>query len=344
MPHPRRFPALITLFALLALGACSALPPAANNSRYSPEELLQGERFGLQPVAVPAVDILAVNDDMRAFVRQHVPPGLGDRRKVELLLAAILDDGLRLSYNNFKTYTAQEAFRRREGNCMSFTNLFVALAREAGVKARFQEVEVPPTWAAQGDTWMFNLHINALVDLSGHQQVVDFNLEDYDTAFRRHVLSDREALARYYNNMGVHWMAEDDPGRALDSFRKAIALRPATGYFWTNLGTLYRRIGAGEAAESAYLQAIKIGRDSTAHSNLARYYEHRGQPELARYHRDQVELFRGRNPYYLLQRAEAAYAEADYDQAERLLRNALQRSDSRDHAFYRLLGLVYLQQ
>ncbi|WP_116368383.1 tetratricopeptide repeat protein [Parahaliea mediterranea] len=333
---------LVALVAL-ALGACAGQPPVARAPQYNPQQLLQGSQFGLAPQALAAVDLLAVNDDMRAFVREHVPRHVNDRRKVELLLGAILEDGLNLTYNNFQTFTAEEAFYSREGNCMSFTNLFVALAREAGVDARFQEVEVPPTWAAQGETWLFNLHINAVVDLPGHEQVVDFNLEDYNREFHRRELSDRDALARYHNNMGVHWLSQGDLAQAFAQFKRAIQLRPGTGYFYTNLGTLYRRLGEDGAAESAYLAAIDIDEEPVAYSNLARLYEQRGEGELARYYRGRVELFRARNPYYLFHMAEEAYAAADYTEAEGLLLRAL-RQNSKDHQFYRLLGMTHLRQ
>ncbi|TXS90684.1 hypothetical protein FV139_17030 [Parahaliea maris] len=331
------------VFVIFALAACASQSPIARAPAYTPEQLLQGSQFGLHPEPIPAVDLLAVNDDMRAFVHQHVPDmGVNDRRKIELLLRAILDDGLNLNYNNFLTFTAEEAFYSREGNCMSFTNLFVALAREAGVNAKFQEVEVPPSWAARGDTWLLNLHINAVIDLPGYEQVVDFNLNDYSRDLHRRELTDREALARYHNNMGVHWMGEGDYERAFMQFKRAIQLRPGTGYFYTNLGTLFRRLEQETAAESAYLVAIGIDDEPVASSNLARLYDGQGEDELARYYRERVELFRTRNPYYLFHLAEEAYARAEYDEAEDLLLNALRRHP-RDHEIYRLLGLTHLQ-
>jgi len=334
---------LLCGLAILLLSACAGQPPGQREARFDQSQLLNGSRFGLQPVPIETVDLLAVNDDMRAFVRQHVPPNVGDKRKVELILGAILDEGLHLTYDNFKTYTAEEAFYSRQGNCMSFTNLFVALAREAGVNAQYQEVQVPPTWAEQGDTWMFNLHINALVNLPGNEQVVDFNLSDYNKEYHRRELSDNEALARYHNNMGVHWMAENQPERAFMQFKRAIELRPSTGYFWTNLGTLLRRLNEFEAAESAYLAAIDNDQDQVAYSNLARLYGQQGQQALASYYLDQVKLFRTKNPYYLFHLAEEAYAVADYEEADRLLHKAL-RQHSKDHKIYRLLGLTHLQQ
>lgn len=353
MRSQRLFQALAAGALLLLLAACAAQPPVSHQLDISRQQLLDGSLFAAAPasgvrradisdVRTEAVDMLAVNDDMRAFLRAHVPDDASDRRKVELILAAILGDGLNLNYNNFKTFTAMEAFYTREGNCMSFTNLFVALAREAGVDARFQEVETPPVWAEQGETWLYNLHINALVNFTGFEQIVDFNLESYNNTFHRQVLDDEEALARYHNNMGVHWMTEQDYLAAFQHFRQAIELRDSTGYFWTNLATLYRRAGDPQAAEKAYLVAVDIDQEPIALSNLSRLYARRGDEETAAYYRNRVQLFRRKNPYYLFHLAEQAYAQNDYDTAAQLLRTAIRRN-KHDHEFYRLMGLTHLK-
>jgi hypothetical protein len=40
--------------------------------------------------------------------------------------------------------------------------LFVAVAREVGLDAHFQEVRTPPVWDSRGDLYIYNLHINAI--------------------------------------------------------------------------------------------------------------------------------------------------------------------------------------
>lgn len=349
---PLRDLAIIPLLALaLSQVGCSSAPAQVQQVAHpgvvppgQPLEQVDGSPFDLHHLQpLPAtVPLIAVNDDMRAFLRANVPDNVSKQRKVELILQAILTDGLHLNYNNFKTYTAEEAFYAREGNCLSFTNLFVALAREAGVNAWYQEVAVPPTWSSQGDTWLYNLHINAVVKLPGAEQVIDFNIDAYDTELQRRKLSDTEVLARYHSNMGVHWMSERDHARAFQHFREAIALRPNTAYFWTNLGTLYRRVDAAPLAEAAFLRAIDIADEPTAMSNLARLYRAAGRLSLAQQYEARVQLYRRKNPYYLFYLAEEAYAAAEYSQAQRLLTQAIRKHQG-EHEFYRLLGLSQLQ-
>ncbi len=150
---------------------------------------------------------------------------------------------------------------------MSFTNLFVALARASGVSAYYQEVDVPPSWEASGNTWLYNKHLNALVDLPGTTMMVDFAVDVVETEHRRRVIDDYEAQARYHNNMGVHFLSEGELDDSFRHFRRALQLEPRTSYFWTNLGTLYRRLQLYDAAEESFLIAVKISAEPAAMSN-----------------------------------------------------------------------------
>lgn len=73
-----------------------------------------------------------------------------------------------------------------------------ALAREAGLRLRYQEVMLPPKWTDGDSTWLYNLHVNALVDLPGNAtQIVDFNLQDYDNNYPRRPLTESAGEARH---------------------------------------------------------------------------------------------------------------------------------------------------
>ncbi|HKK23460.1 MAG TPA: tetratricopeptide repeat protein, partial [Pseudohaliea sp.] len=264
MPHFR-----LLLLVLLCLAGCASQPPLqfAPEARLLPDDLLDGRPFGVGPREAPGDPaLLAVNDDMRAFLAERVPDRASDARKVELILEGILAGGLKLEYDNLLTLPASEAFYRRAGNCMSFTNLFLALAREAGVRASYQEVMVPPTWTEGDQAWFYNLHVNVLVNLPGAEQVVDFNLGDYMSAYPRRLISDEAGASRYHNNLGVHFMTHGDPGEAFLHFREALTLEPGAGHVWTNLGTLYRRQGQWARAEAAFRRAIDLDREPVAMS------------------------------------------------------------------------------
>jgi len=336
------------LCAALLLTACagSDYPDGVAPVQVTPAdraELLSGSAFGVAAKdSVAPVDLLGVDEDMRYFLQQRVPEDTSKHQRVNRILQGLLDDGLNLQYHNFKTYTAAETFSSRDGNCMSFTNLFVALGREAGLKVYYQEVEVPPSWSTLDGSWMYSRHINALVRLYDEDRVVDFNLDEFDHDYHRSRLSDQQALARFHNNLGVHWMGQSEAHKSFLHYREALRLDPATSYFWTNLGSLYRRGGDDVQAEKAYLVAIDIDREPVAMSNLARLYRHQGNEQLASYYEARVQSFRRKNPFYLYHLAQESYARGEYAESERQLRRAIVLNDG-EHEFYRLLGLTYIQ-
>ncbi|MBT4522398.1 MAG: hypothetical protein HOC23_20555 [Halieaceae bacterium] len=335
---------LAPLLASVMMTACASAPPGLSpgDVARAKDQLLDPAHFGVSPgMNLPPAHLLEVTDEMRNFLRQHVPDSLSNTQKARRILRAILGEGLDLQYHNFRTFTAPETFHSREGNCLSFTNLFVALGREAGLKVSYQEVEVPPSWGTKNGTWLFSKHINALVKLPDKNQVVDFNLSAFDEEFPRYKLTDEAALARYYNNLGVQWMGEGDTAKAFQYFRGALQLEPDTSYFWTNLGTLYRRVGGeNPRVEQAYRVAIAIDDEPVAMSNLARHYRTLGEDEKAKYYEKRVQLFRRRNPFYLFQLAQEAYEQDQYSEAKRLLQRAIYIHHD-DPQFHRLLGETY---
>ncbi len=290
------------------------------------------------------VNVLEIDDDMRAFLANIVRESKTEKQLMVNLLEGLLENGaIKLQYHNLKTYTARETFHAREGNCLSFTNLFVALAREAGLEVHFQEVKVPHNWERQGETWVYNRHINAWVDIpTGSSFVIDFNLNPRAGKEKRQLISDREALAQYHNNMGVYWLLQQRLDLAYLHLREAVSLADGEPYFWTNLGALYRRAGDEPRAEAAWLHALEIGREPSASSNLARFYRRAGNTELAAFFEDQVERFRLRNPYYLYEVAETAYYRGDYEESISSLKKAIRIRDNEEQ-FYRLLGLNYVK-
>lgn len=332
---------------VLALGSATGVE-ALDRLEISTDELLGGAPLGgggELPSPVANEEVLAVSPEMREFLAAHVHRKAAESVRFKALVEAIINTAdFRLEFEE-RTRTAAETFRSRKGNCLSFSSLFVAMAREVGLDASFQEVDIPPDWSLQNDVFVLNRHVNVRIRLEpSGDQVVDFNIDDFRASYDTRTISDARALAHYYNNMGVESMQAGDTLSALLNFRKAIAdndrrFSPA----WTNLGTLYLRQGHSEHAEAAYQHALRADRkDLVAMSNLARLYERRGEPERAEAYRSKVVDHRRRNPYYRYQRAREAYAAGDYDGAIGHLKVALRRKRTEDQ-FYGLLGLCHLK-
>ncbi len=315
----------------------------------STDELLAGTAFELDPNLpdiITNADALALSDPMREFLRTYVDDRARSFVKLNQLTYAVISEGsFGLEYGE-ATRTAAETFISKQANCMSFTNMFVVLARGVGMDARFQEVDIPPEWTFDNKSYVLNRHINISIDLGTTGiHVVDFNIADFKGTYDMRTISDERAMSHFFNNMGIELMQHGEVAKAFFALRRAIAendrkFSPA----WTSLGTLYSRAGLSYHAEAAYLQAIDIDRsDLVAMSNLSVLYQRRGDQEQAAYYRKRLHSHRKQNPYYRCQLAREAIVAKDYDEAIGHLKFAARKRKD-EHVFYALLGFAYLQK
>lgn len=298
--------------------------------------------------AVPALpepgEILALDDEMRRFVAASVKSGGGPKDRLDELLDAMLKPKkLGLDAEDRSTRTAAQTFAHRGGNCISFTNLFVALAREAGFAVYFTEVDEVLNQDQHGENVLNNKHMFATVEVENVTYPVDFGREGGKYRLARRI-SDQRAVAHFYNNLGVERLLVADPGAALPFFDRAVELDPTLAEAWINKGVAHRRCGEPERAELAYLRAIQLdGSETSAFANLALLYELQGRDQEAQAFRDRVESYRDKSPYHHFTLGVQAMQQKDYVEAVRRFRHALRRAPH-DGELYFALGDAYYRQ
>jgi Flp pilus assembly protein TadD len=333
---------LIGLVVLVATATHAAAAP--RQPAFDETELVSGAALALSaPAVAPGIptrdEAIALDAEMRAFVAPVA--ALRDaRQKMLALIEGMEQRGMfSLDYAEV-TRTASDTFHDRQGNCLSFTMLFVALARAAGLTASYQTVEVPPSWTYDGQV-VIATHVNAAVRTGGGEQtIVDFNLRPYQGMARSRRVGDSYALALFYTNLGAEAMLKADSAAAIALLREAAAVEPDIAGLWVNLGVLYARHGRFEHAEAAYLRALEADdEEPSALANLALVYESLGEAELAAEYRERVQDYRERNPYYHYALAERAYARLQLADALASLRKAV-RLKQDEHQFYVLRGQV----
>ncbi len=333
--------------------ANSSEPEHASNSPNTPhilaEDLIKdGSLFGASAsdLVLPDAEILAVDDDMRAFVRENAGYSRDSDAKLHHLLRGMITRGLlSLEYDPHITHTARETFHSYTGNCLSFTNLFVALAREAGLNVKFQMIDIPPAWLGDEKLVILNNHINVKVRTKQRKDyVVDFNIDDYRGNYPKRQVSDQYALALYYSNVAVQHLTQGDYGQSFAYLRKSIQEYPRIPGPWINLGVLYSRHGAYDEAEVAYRRALKLDRaNKSALTNMASLYHLKGDEERAEYYTRRIRFYREKNPYYHYWLARQAVSRDDYDEALQLIGKAIRLKED-EHQFYYLQGLVRFKQ
>ncbi len=334
---------LISATALLFLAACQSIDLETG---FALDADLHSEIIDQSEDLYPEIDPLALSDEIMAMVDEHVMPLYGDQARVAKLQELLYEEEyLNLQYTDAQTHTAIEAFEQQEGNCLSAMNLYVAMARYAGIEASFQTVEVQPSWDRRGGLLVLSKHINATGRLSFQKRyVVDFTPEIALQQLTASEVSDQYARGLYFNNLGVEEMIEYNYDQALTYFKNALFLVPDLSIAWNNIGATYNRIGRKDLAEYSYKMAFNSDdTNATAVNNLAKYYRSNGEMQLAGEYEVAIERFNNRNPYFHYARGQAALLENDLETARISFRRAL-RLKQAEPDFYLALAEVYTTQ
>jgi Tfp pilus assembly protein PilF len=311
---------------------------------------------------LPAMNLFGLSPEMRRFVDEATEGKRTYDSKAEAihdaLLSSVESGGRGITYSAQTTNTGIDAFEARQANCLSYTLLYVAMAKYVGLDAYFNEVMLPPTWDMRGeDTYLFMRHMNARVvmpkffrtltkvvdvgDARTADIIVDLEMRRYRSTYKQHRLSNDQVASQYYSNRGMELAAQGDVKNAFLHLRKALSLAENSSYIWSNMGSLYRRQGFLPEAEALYLRGLTVDQyDYTVMHNLTGLYRAMGNKERESLFRDKVRRHRAANPYYQYKVAQDWMADGNYLKARDNIEAALKQEKS-DARFYRLAIEIY---
>ncbi|MEX0963543.1 MAG: tetratricopeptide repeat protein [Pseudohongiellaceae bacterium] len=291
------------------------------------------------------IDPLYITDEVKSYIDSYIRARDGEETRIDKLQDLLYgEDFLNVQYSSEQTHTAMQAFYAREGNCLSVMNLYIAMARYAGLDANFQTVDVQPSWDKRGDLLVLSQHINASGRISARRSyVVDFTPEISLQQLTSSVVSDQVARALYFNNLGVEQLIEGDLDEALLFFKNALFLHGDSSIAWNNIGSTYNRLGHEEFAEYSYRMAFSLdNNNATAINNLAKHYRRNGDLRRAAEYEEAIVRFNNRNPYYHFAQGNVALDNEDLETARRSFSRAL-RLKEEEPDFYVALATVYLE-
>lgn len=279
------------------------------NEIYSPEDVVAN---------TPKIDILAINDEMREFVRINTQDSSNAKTRLMSLHWAIKSPGnLGMQYDPFADGDAASTFRRGTANCLSYAHMFVSLAREAGLNAQYQWMEVRPEWHRIGERVAVRLHVNVQVKMrDGSEFMVDIDPLNRSQVAGSKLITDEEALGLYYNNLAMLSLTEERPVYAWKQLIRGLNVAPTMSHLWVNLGAIYRLTGQYREAEQAYFRALDFDAgDRSAMNNLVVLYELEGRQQEQEYWLDRLHRYRDLNPYYHANLGELALNQEDWTTA-----------------------------
>jgi Flp pilus assembly protein TadD len=292
----------------------------------------------------PTAQVMALPPDLLALMQQDVLEGSPSQRtRFDRLLHLLIDDnGLGLTYKDDVTTSVSQTYATRTANCLSFTLLFLAMAREAGLDAYPQEIHQTLAWH-QDDGILYRVdHINAVVRIAGRRYLVDV-AGDKIIALQQPVqVSDKRLLAHYYNNLAMQELELDQIAPAMQNMTIALQLDPDFSTNWSNAGVLYLRNGDQAAAERAYDKALTLDpQDTSALANMANLEQIQGNHARELEFRKRLESQQLSDPFYYFLQAQGYEHDGNYVQAIEQYKHAIRLHDG-EPRFYAALSQAYL--
>lgn len=306
--------------------------------------LLAASTLGSPEMPLPGAEqITAVPAELEAELQdQVIRKSESKEERLRLLIDFVLDEpGLALEYDNETTRTVAEAYRSRKANCLSFTLLFVALARKAGLKTYIQEYQQVLLWYLQDGLVFNSSHVNARAEAGALRQTVDVGRNVLISRYRPVIISDKRALSFFYNNRGVELMAAGDLASARRHIDTAIALAPGDAAPWSNLGVLDLRVGDARAAERDYETALKFDpRHGAALANIVTLYQRTGERKQAMAYLRRLQKVQTADPFHQFMMARDFEQRGQLSIAATYYRRAI-RLHGGEPAFYLGLARTY---
>ncbi|MBL0028357.1 MAG: tetratricopeptide repeat protein [Rhodanobacteraceae bacterium] len=300
-----------------------------------------------EPVVPPPTptQILALPAELRADFHQRVldversPP----RRLEQLVDYLFLPTGLGMQYQADATYTVAEAWAARRANCLSFTLLTIALAREAGLEAYGQEISEILAWRTVEKTIYLSNHVNAGVRIRGKRLTVDVALTEVIATEPPQMIGDARLFAHFYNNRAVALLNAGDLAAAMVHAEASLAQDQNFATSWSNLGVLHRHAGDEQRAFADFQQALTLDTEHPgALSNLAMYYSRNGERRRAGILLAKLESVQARDPLHQFMLALDAELGRDFEGAAKHYRRAIRLHEG-EHSFHFGLARAYFQ-
>jgi len=293
------------------------------------------------PQAAAQIEVpFELDDQIRAKLDklQKVPSEL---RKINQVNAFIFE-GLDLQYALTPTRNAVGTYRTRQGNCLSFVNLFVGVARHLGLNPYYVEVTDLQKWNHRDGMVVSQGHIVAGMYLDGILRTFDF-LPYRRKAYRDFKpIDDLTAAAHYYNNLGAEALLAGDLGRARELLSTATRIAPRFDKAINNLGVAEARGGDPEKALEIYHHGLEVSPDnSTLLINMARALQMLGRQPEASELLAKIEDINTTNPFFFIYQGEMALGRGDHQKALDYMARAL-RLDSELPEVHLGLVKVYL--
>jgi tetratricopeptide (TPR) repeat protein len=252
---------------------------------------------------------------VRTSIEKKLTPAPTELRTLNSVLNFIFED-LDLHYALNPTRNAVQTFHDERGNCLSFVNLFVGLARERGLNPFYVEVTDYQRWNHRAGMVVSQGHIVAGMYLDGELKTYDF-LPYRPKAYKDfNPIDDLTAAAHYYNNLGAEALMDGDHVRATELLGIATRIQPRFEKAINNLGVVKARSGDLAGALELYEKGLAISPDNAMIlTNMTRAYQTLGRAQDADDLLTRIEASNTTNPFFFVYQGEMALSRGENQKA-----------------------------
>jgi tetratricopeptide (TPR) repeat protein len=258
----RTLTALAFSLLLAFTAACAPAPPRAARPRPAPERREVTDTAQLLAIArkkgLALENPLALERPLIQEAAQAVGTYGAPEQRLHRLIA-FLNDGTRFQYTPNLSLTASQAYKARRGDCMAYSNMFIALSRALGLPTYFVHVsEVLSHYEHEG-LFFTSSHVAVGYGTGPSALVVDFTKEttDWKLSIYRSI-DDATAAALYYNNLAVDAMMAGRLDEAEGLFRFLTEQKPEIEEIYNNLGVLLNRRARYKEALAVLQKGMRV--------------------------------------------------------------------------------------
>ena len=297
---------MAAVLSSLALAGCSAYQPFDSAAHLRSQFAAQAGPEAVAGLRVP----FELSDEIRGLLGQYQAHP-NELRRVEQALDFVFGR-VGLQYSLAPTRDAVGTFEARTGNCLSFVNLFVGVARHLRLNPFYVEVTDYQRWDYRDGLVVSHGHIVAGMRVAGLLKTYDFLPYRAKTYRGFEPIDDLTATAHFYNNLGAEAIMAGDFAGGEELIRAAVSLAPRFIKALNNLGVCLTRKGDLAGAEEILRRGLEIDPDNVAVlSNLARLYQTRGDQTAAGEMLSRIHGSQQSNPFYFVYEAERLLARGE---------------------------------
>jgi tetratricopeptide (TPR) repeat protein len=335
------------LCLLLLLAGCASEPPSV--APESLPSLFDDAVFAAPTERIDVADIFAVDAEMQDFLDHDVSRRVLVDGHVMALVNALNDkEHRKFTYDSVQTRNAAGVFHQHSGNCLSYTIMAAAFAKQLQIPVQFHSVSYGEVWDRNDSIDFLIGHVNLTMGThkgaaKDRAKVIDFGIFEDTRSEMSEDIGEDIVVAMYMNNRAAEALAKNKLDDAYWWARAAMVNAPAFIGAYNTLGVIYSRhhnLVDAERVLSRALQrepdnALVLANQIQTLANLGRVAE---SEQLQR----RLTQIQPIPPFYFFNRGMAAMKTHDYKTAKIEFTKEVNRA-SYNHQFHFWLALANFQ-